>query len=94
MERHQWSSQSFVPLSPVPFLVVVAPSGPNGRPDIGEARAFRAEGGQGITYLRDVWHHPMAVLEAPACFVVLMWRDRTSGDEELVDVPPFFVREG
>jgi ureidoglycolate lyase len=93
MERHRWSSQSFVPLSAIPFLVIVAPHGPEGRPDIAAARAFRAEAGQGITYFRDVWHHPMAVLQEPAGFAILMWRDQTSADEEFVDVLPFLVQE-
>lgn len=93
MERHPWSSQSFVPLAPVPFLVVVAPHGVGGRPDVTAARAFRAEHGQGITYARNVWHHPMAALTAPAAFAVFMWRDGTIRDEEFVAVPPFVVIE-
>ena len=32
------------------------------------------------------WHHPVTVLDAPASFAVLMWRDFTAGDEEFVDV--------
>jgi ureidoglycolate lyase len=93
MERHASSSQSFVPMGAIPFLVVVAPHGPDGRPDPANARAFRAADGQGITYARNVWHHPMAVLQAPATFAIMMWRDGTSGDEEFVDVEPFVVKE-
>ncbi len=39
MENHPLSSQCFMPLSPHPFLVVVAPRGPFAR---GAIRAFRA----------------------------------------------------
>jgi ureidoglycolate lyase len=32
------------------------------------------------------WHHPVTVLDGPASFAVLMWRDGTAGDEEFVPV--------
>ena len=91
MERHPKSSQSFVPLGPVRFLVVVAPHGADGKPDVAKVRAFLAEGGQGVTYGADVWHHPMTVLDAPAGFAVFMWRDGGPEDEEFVDVEPFTI---
>jgi ureidoglycolate lyase len=91
MERHPESSQSFVPLGPVPFLVVVAPHAADGRPDTARVRAFLAEGGVGVTYGADVWHHPLTVLAAPAGFAVFMWRDGGPGDEEFVDVEPFTI---
>ncbi len=91
MERHPKSSQSFVPLGPVPFLVVVAPHGADGRPDLEHVRAFLAEGGVGVTYGADVWHHPLTVLATPARFAVFMWRDGGPGDEEFVDVEPFTI---
>ncbi len=95
LERHPASSQSFVPLGPVPFLVAVAPQGPNGLPDVARLRAFRAEGGQGVTYGADVWHHPMTVLGAtPACLAVWMWRDGTRGDDEFVDIEPIRLVAG
>lgn len=88
LERHPASSQSFVPLGPVPFLVVVAPKRGNGGPDPDGLRAFAAGGGQGVTYGADVWHHPLTVLAAPARFAIWMWRDGTAGDEAFVDIPP------
>ncbi len=91
MERHPMSSQSFVPLGPVRFLVVVAPHGPDGKPDVANVRAFLAEGGQGVTYGADVWHHPLTVLDVPAGFAVFMWRDGGPEDEEFVDVEPFTI---
>jgi len=92
MERHPSSSQSFVPLGPVAFLAVVAPPGPDGRPDTARARAFLAENGQGVTYAAGTWHHPLTVIDGtPAGFAVWMWRDGTAEDEEFVDVEPFRV---
>lgn len=88
MERHEHSSQSFIALEAGRWLVVVAPHGPEGGPDMANARAFVCGPHQGITYRADVWHHPLTVLDAPATFAVFMWRDGSSGDEEFVDIAP------
>jgi ureidoglycolate lyase len=94
MERHPSSSQSFVPLGPISFLVVVAPHGPDGRPDTARVRAFLARNGQGVTYAAGTWHHPLTVIDGtPAGFAVWMWRDGTADDEEFVDVEPFRVEQ-
>ena len=55
------------------------------------AAAFLAGPGQGVTYGADVWHHPMAALDAPTRFAVLMWLDGSSDDEEFVAVAPFML---
>ncbi len=89
MERHVFSSQSFIPLGPARFLVLVAPHSPLGGPDMARAEAFLAAPGQGVTYAANIWHYGMTVLDAPARFAVLMWRDGTEKDEEFVDVAPF-----
>lgn len=90
MERHEFSSQTFIPMGLEPYLVVVARHGSDGRPDVEAACAFLAEGGTGITYRANVWHHPMTVL-APATFAIVMWADGTEGDEEFVDVAPTLI---
>ena len=90
MERHQFSSQSFVPLQPLRWLVLVAPHASGGGPDMTRAEFFVAAPGQGVTYGADVWHHPLTVLgSASGRFAVMMWRDGTATDEEFVDVVPF-----
>ena len=92
MERHEFSSQSFVPMDASRYVIVVAPHAPGGGPDAGKARAFVVPGNVGITYHIDVWHHPIAVLDRPARFAVMMWRDGGPQDEEFVAVPePFLV---
>ena len=53
VERHPLGSQAFVPMTEDPFLVVVAPDD-GGRP--GTPRAFLTRPGQGVNYLRGVWH--------------------------------------
>lgn len=91
MERHAFSSQSFVPLGPARWLVLVAPHAASGGPDMAQSKAFVAGPGQGVTYGRDVWHHGLTVLDQATRFAVFMWRDGTAGDEEFVDVQPMAV---
>ena len=86
LERHEHSSQTFVPLSVSRYLVLATLDAPGGGPDLTRLRAFVARGGQGVTYAMGTWHHPVTVLDAPASFAVLMWRDGTSADEEFVPV--------
>lgn len=87
MERHEFSSQSFVPVDVSRYLIVVAPHGAPGKPDATRLLAFVARGDQGVTYGRNVWHHPMCVLDRPGVFAVFMWLDGGRGDEEFVDLP-------
>jgi ureidoglycolate lyase len=92
MERHAFSSQSFLPLDVARWLVMVAPKAADGRPDTARARAFLAGPGQGVTYRLDTWHHPLTVLERPAGFAVLIWLEHSQTDEEFVTLDrPFTV---
>jgi ureidoglycolate lyase len=92
MERHEFSSQSFVPLDVSRWLVIVAPSGADGGPDGSRALAFLAGPGQGVTYHAGTWHHPLTILDRPGRIAVLMWRDGTTTDEEFRSLAaPFSV---
>ncbi len=77
VERHPLGSQSFVPMSTAPFLVVVAgdDAGQPTRP-----RAFLTAPGQGISYLRGTWHGVLTPLGQPAQFAVI---DRIGEDANL-----------
>ncbi len=90
MERHEFTSQSFIPLDVSRYLIFVAPKTAEGKPDIAKARAFIAGPGQGITYRHDTWHHPMVTLDRPAQFAVYMWRDDKT-DDEFVDITPTVI---
>lgn len=94
MERHRHSSQSFVPMEAGRWLVLVAPHGADGGPDMARARAFLARPDQGVTYGADVWHHPSAVFDRAARFAIFMWKDGTGEDDEFVEVPAFEVVTG
>jgi ureidoglycolate lyase len=91
MERHEFSSQTFVPVDVARWLIVVAPHAAQGGPDMAHARAFIATGRQGVTYKPNTWHHGLTTLDEPGRFAVFMWRAGTK-DEEFVPVPPFTVR--
>lgn len=69
MERHPLGSQAFMPLDNRPYLVAVAPNGPNGRP--GEPVIFLASGLQGVNYAPNTWHHPLIALQAESRFLVV-----------------------
>ena len=90
MERHRFSSQTFFPLDVARYLVVVAPVGADGMPDMRRARALMVPGDIAITYAADSWHHPMIALDRPACFSVLLWRDGTTADIEIVTLSEKF----
>ncbi|WP_353475615.1 ureidoglycolate lyase (plasmid) [Salipiger sp. H15] len=68
VERHPKGSQAFLPMSPDPFLVVVAPDA-GGVP--GTPRAFLTRPGQGINFHRGTWHGVLTPLCAPGLFAVI-----------------------
>ena len=96
MERHEFSSQTFIPVDVARWLIVVAPhAAPHtgkGGPDMAGVRAFIATGKQGVTYRANTWHHGLTVLDRPGRFAVFMWRVGGKGDEEFVPVKPFTIR--
>jgi len=69
LERHPLGSQAFFPLSPQPFLVLVALGGDT--PDLSSVRCFIASTGQGVNYAPGVWHHALIALDTPCDFLVI-----------------------
>ena len=92
LERHEFSSQSFVPIDAGRWLVVVAPHAAAGGPDVAGVKAFIATASQGVTYRANIWHHGLTTLDRPGRFAIFMWRDGGPGDEEFVPVAPFTIR--
>jgi len=80
MERHPLGSQAFIPLQNNPYLVVVAPISEKVTPE--DLRAFIANGNQGVNYKRNLWHHPLLVLEDNHEFLVV---DRGGEGENCVE---------
>jgi ureidoglycolate lyase len=77
VERHPFGSQAFVPMTEDPFLVVVAPD-EDGHP--GRPSAYLTAPGQGVNYLRNVWHGVLTPLGRPAPFLIV---DRVGGGDNL-----------
>jgi len=77
VERHPLGSQAFVPVSQVPFLVIVAED------DAGtpvRLKAFVTQPGQSINLHRGVWHGVLAPINAPGQYVVV---DRIGAGDNL-----------
>ena len=87
MERHPLASQAFYPAQNRPWLVVVAEDPTR----LESFRAFRASGRQGVTYRRNVWHHPLLVLDPDSTFVVIDRRGPEANLEEIMLKETAFV---
>jgi len=81
MERHNRSSQCFIPLDVARYVLMVAPD-LDGKPDATRLRAFVARGDQAVNYHLGAWHHPMRVLDRQARFATLMWTTGQKADDE------------
>ena len=79
MERHPLGSQIFHPLQDRPWLVLVCE---NPR-DVKTFHCFRGTGRQGINYARNIWHHPLLVLDPDSRFLVV---DRKGPGNNLEEV--------
>jgi ureidoglycolate lyase len=82
LERHPFSSQTFLPTDLARYLVVVCPADADGEPVVARVVAFVAVATQGVSYAPGTWHHPMTILDRPGEYVVLRWDDGTAADTE------------
>lgn len=80
IERHPFSTQVFVPMQAVRWLVVVWSE------HVVEPAAFVAGPRQAIAYAPSVWHHGIVALDAPAIFHSFMWRTGVGNDTEFLDL--------
>jgi ureidoglycolate lyase len=78
LEKHEASTQVFVPMNGSRYLVIVALGADE--PDLSTLTAFVATGAQGITYRPGVWHHPMVALDRETDFFCLVYEDGTARD--------------
>ena len=68
VERHPLGSQCFIPMTPDPFLVIVAPD-EGGTP--GTPLAFVTRSGQAVNFFGGTWHGVLTPLSAPGLFAVV-----------------------
>ena len=90
MERHPFGSQSFSPLSPKPFLIIVSED-KGGKP--GEPHVFLATGGQGVNYRANVWHHPLMSLNETSDFLVVDREGPGNNLQEYFFDEPYLIQE-
>ena len=69
MERHPLGSQAFYPIQPHDYLVIVSDCPSKPKPN--DIFAFKASGTQGVSYKKNIWHHPLLVTVADHDFVVI-----------------------
>jgi ureidoglycolate lyase len=69
MEKHPIASQSFLPIQNIDWLIVVSKE-KNDIPDLDTMRCFHIQGDVGITYNRNVWHHPLLVRKKQDFWIV------------------------
>ncbi len=89
MERHPLGSQSFIPLEPNPFLVIVA-GDKDGKPDA--PLAFLTEPGQGVNYHRNIWHAVLTPLEKRTDFVIVDRCGEGNNLEEHFLAEPYLIQ--
>ena len=91
VERHPEGSQSFLPMSQNPFLVIVAADA-DGTPVT--PQAFLTTPGQGINIHRNIWHGVLTPLHAPGLFAVVDRIGNTPNLEEFWFAVPYLVKSG
>ncbi len=79
MERHFKHTQTFIPLSGKPFVVVMAPPNDSEIPDIDLAEAFLFDGSAGFTMKIGTWHEFPFVTEHNTNLIVILRREATDG---------------
>ncbi len=84
MERHEFSSQSFMPLDVVNYLAVVAPPDSAGKLDPNDIRAFVVRGDQCLNFNANTWHYRLTTLDGTGRFATLTWQDGGNGDTVFV----------
>ena len=90
MERHPLGSQAFFPLTPRPWIAVVAPDA-GGKP--GEPRAFLVPGDVGVQYAANAWHHPLIAVGQVSDFLVMDREGDGINLEEASYEQPFLILE-
>lgn len=85
LERHPCSTQLFAPMKTAGYLVIVAPTGRDGAPELAGLSAFTCGAGQAIQYDVGVWHHPIVALDEPSELLMLAWED--GGPDDCVEHP-------
>lgn len=82
LERHPLTCQIFTPMRGARYLVIVAPTSADDKPDLARTRAFIGNQEQAICYGAGVWHAPMIALDDVAVMTMTMWEAGDARDCE------------
>ena len=77
MEKHPIASQSFLPIQDYDWLIIVSEE-KNELQDLNTLRCFHVNGDTGITYNKNIWHHPLLVKKKQDFWVI----DRINDKED------------
>ena len=91
MEKHPHFSQTFIPRSQTPFLIVVALG--DDKPDLNTLSVFKSNGNQGVHYNKSVWHFPLISLEENEQFIVIDRNDLGKEENKVVDCIELEINE-
>lgn len=83
LEKHPHFTQTFIPRSTEPFLIVVATG--DDKPDLSTLNVFISNGNQGVHYDKGIWHFPLIALKQDELFIVIDRNDLQKDENKLVD---------
>jgi len=82
LERHELSTQVFMPISSDATYLVIVSLGSD-KPDLSTLKAFECRNPQGISYKPGIWHYPMTALHHQVDFACLVHEDGGQADCEV-----------
>ena len=89
MEKHPIASQSFLPVQNIDWLIIVSQE-KNTMPDLDTIRCFQIDGTVGITYKKNVWHHPLLVTKIQDFWII----DRIKKNEKSsINLKEYYFKE-
>ena len=86
LEMHPLSSQVFLPMSKIDFIVMVAPI--DIKPDLNKIEIFKVSNGDGVNFKSGVWHFPL-ISTQDAQFITIDKKDA----EKNIDIYKFTKSE-
>ena len=86
LEMHPLSSQVFLPMSKIDFIVMVAPI--DIKPDLNKIEIFKVSNGDGVNFKSGVWHFPL-ISTQDAQFITIDKKDA----EKNIDIYKFTKTE-
>ena len=69
LEKHPLATQTFLPIQSFDWLIVVAQE-ENNMPCLNTLRCFKVNSEMGVTYKKNIWHHPLLVTKNQDFWVI------------------------